>query len=70
MPPPFTELMVKLGRLVSMRINHLGTRLDEDVRDKSRHLLPDGLLLTFMLYIWISCLYVIVACSCSYLVIN
>ena len=52
-------LRVKLERLVSMRIYHVETRLDEDVRDKSLVIsCPDGLLLTFVLYICIPCLYV------------
>lgn len=62
---PFTELVVKLDRLVSMRINHLETRLDEDVRDKSLVVsCPDGLLLIFVHYICI------VACSSSSLVVD
>jgi hypothetical protein len=62
---PFTKLVVKLDRLVSMRINHLETRLDEDVRDKFLVVYcPDGLLLIFVHYICI------VACSSRSLVVD
>jgi hypothetical protein len=62
---PFTKLVVKLDRLVSMQINHLETRLDEDVRDKFLVVsCPDGLLLVFVHYICI------VACSSTSLVVD